>query len=169
MTVAIRPEVLPPTGLVSGTTYTFTVVATNALGSSASAPSVSVVPAGFRALPAPARLLDSRNAPTIDGQSTNTGPLRAGTTTQLTIGGRAGIPTTATSATLNVTAVNPTAPGFITVFPCGQPQPTTSNLNYTTGDTIPNAVLTSIGTAGTICLYTSATTHLIVDASGTLA
>jgi hypothetical protein len=113
--------------------------------------------------------MDTRNGPTVDGQSTNTGPLAAGSITQLQIGGRAGIPANATAATLNVTVVAPTADGYITVFPCGQPQPNASNLNYAPGDVIPNAVITSIGTAGKVCLFTSAPTHLIVDASGTLA
>lgn len=156
------------TGLTNGTSYSLRVVAINAVGDSPSSASSTAVPRAFAALPAPARLLDTRNSPTIDGQFSNTGPLPAGATLQLPVAGRAGIPTNAPAATTNVTVVNPTGPGFITVFPCGQARPNASNLNYTTGDTIPNAVITSIGTAGTICLYTSATTHLILDASGTL-
>jgi hypothetical protein len=82
--------------------------------------------------------------------------------------GRAGIPATASAATLNVTVVNPTGGGWVTVFSCGQPQPNASNLNDTTGDIIPNTVITSIDTAGRVCIYTSAATHLLVDASGSL-
>ena len=60
----------------------------------------------------------------------------------------------------------PHAPGFITVFPCGTDRPNASNLNYTTGQTIPNAVIAKIGTNGKVCIYTHATTDLIADVNG---
>ena len=58
------------------------------------------------------------------------------------------------------------APGYVTVYPCGQPVPTASNLNFVAGDTIPNAVVTSLGAGGKVCLFTFAPTHLIVDVNG---
>ncbi|MEM9517662.1 MAG: hypothetical protein AAGA42_22640, partial [Actinomycetota bacterium] len=58
------------------------------------------------------------------------------------------------------------ARGFITVYPCGTPRPTASNLNYQPGVTTPNAVLTRIGTNNSTCIYTHATTHLVIDANG---
>ena len=47
--------------------------------------------------------------------------------------------------------------------------PNASNLNYLTGDTVPNSVITGLGAAGAICIYTSAATHLIVDIAGYFA
>jgi hypothetical protein len=40
------------------------------------------------------------------------------------------VPTTATAASINVTAVTPGGSGFITVWPCGVARPLASNLNY---------------------------------------
>lgn len=72
----------------------------------------------------------------------------------------------ATAVTLNVTAVSPSDNGFVTVWPCDASTPNTSNLNFAAGQTIPNAVITRISSEGTICLQTSAATHLLVDSSG---
>jgi alpha-tubulin suppressor-like RCC1 family protein len=67
---------------------------------------------------------------------------------------------------LNVTVTGPTGPGFVTVWPCGQARPLASNLNFTAGQTVPNAVLVKLGAGGAVCLYNSATTHLVVDVGG---
>ncbi|MEO1055939.1 MAG: right-handed parallel beta-helix repeat-containing protein [Actinomycetota bacterium] len=124
------------------------------------------VAAGFEALP-PARLVDTRaDGVTIDGQHSGTGVVAAGTTIEVATLGRGGIDADATAAFLNVTAVHPEARGFITVYPCGTPRPTASNLNYQPGVTTPNAVLTKIGGNGTVCVYTHATTHLVIDTNG---
>ena len=41
-----------------------------------------------------------------------------------------------------------------------------THVNYRTGDVVPNAVLTQVATDGTICIYTVAATHLLVDVTG---
>ncbi|MFT3852149.1 MAG: S8 family peptidase [Ilumatobacteraceae bacterium] len=116
---------------------------------------------------APARLLDSRaGSPTVDGQGAGIGLRGTGWTTEVQVTGRAGIPADATAVSLNVTATEAQGSGFVTVYPCGQPLPTASNLNFKAGQTIPNAVITQIGAGGKVCLYTSAPTHLIVDIDG---
>ena len=56
--------------------------------------------------------------------------------------------------------------GFITVWPCSQPRPNASNLNYVAGQTIANNVLTSPGASSKICLFASAALHTIVDIAG---
>jgi len=61
---------------------------------------------------------------------------------------------------------NAQAAGYITVFPCGSPQPNSSNLNYNAGTTIANLVMTKIGSGGKVCIYTSAAADVIVDVSG---
>lgn len=105
----------------------------------------------------PARLFDSR-----DGA----GPRAPGSITQVQIAGAGGVPLSATGAVLNVTAVNAQAPGFMSVFPCGTPVPEASNLNYATGQTIPNAAFVRLGTDGRVCIYTFAAADLIVDVNG---
>ncbi len=44
---------------------------------------------------------------------------------------------------LNVTATNTTADGFLTVSPLGA-RPATSSLNWSAGETVPNAVITKV-------------------------
>jgi len=64
-----------------------------------------------------------------------------------------------------VTVVDPTAGGFVTVYPCGT-RPGTSNLNYTSGQTVANTVITPVSATGKVCFYADGTTHLIADLSG---
>ncbi len=116
----------------------------------------------------PVRLLETRPGatPTIDGRFSNSGSLAANTVTELAITGRAGIPAGARAVVLNVTVTGPLGAGYITVFPCDGERPNASNLNFLVGETIPNAVVVKLSAVGTICVFTTATTHLIIDASG---
>jgi len=127
---------------------------------------MTVVPPEYRPL-VPRRLLDSRTGgATDDGASQGIGLRAAGTTTELQVTGRGGVAPVAAAVVLNVTVTGATADGYVTVYPCGSPLPNASNLNFRTGDTIPNLVAAEVGVGGKVCLYTSATTHLIVDVTG---
>ena len=75
-------------------------------------------------------------------------------------------PHDAESVALNVTADAALEGGFVTVFACGSAVPNASNLNYAVGQTIANAVITRIGTDGTVCLYNFGATNLIADVTG---
>jgi hypothetical protein len=44
--------------------------------------------------------------------------------------------------------------------------PGASNLNYSAGQVVPNAVLVKVGTGGKVCLYSFAETDLLVDVNG---
>jgi len=126
-----------------------------------------LAPDAFSPLPAPQRLLDTRpGSVTADGQFAGGGVRPAGSILELVVAGRAGVPSTASSVVLNVTVDAALEDGFATVFPCDAPQPNASNLNYAAGVTIPNAVVTRIGGAGTVCLFTFGATDLIVDVAG---
>ena len=108
----------------------------------------------------PARLLDTRKpigVPTI-------GKLNAGDTLVLQVSGSGGVPSSnVAAATLNVTVTEPDGSGFITVYPCDDQRPTASNLNFVAGQTVPNLVTARLSATGTVCLFTSATTHLVAD------
>ncbi len=84
----------------------------------------------------------------------------------LQVAGEYGIPADAEMVAANVTAVTPAENGFITVFPCDEDVPDTSNVNYFTDDIVPNLVLSRISAAGTICVYTTAISDVIVDVVG---
>lgn len=116
---------------------------------------------------APARLLDTRSSgQTVDGQQRGGGPRAAGTTLEVQVTQRGGVPAGASAVVLNVTATGATRAGFVTVFPCGQPRPNASNLNYTAGQTVPNLVISRVGANGRVCFYTESATNLIADVTG---
>ncbi len=116
---------------------------------------------------APARLLDTRPAgATVDDLFEATGTVAGGSTVELQVGGRGGVAPNAEAATLNVTAVAPTGTGWVTVYPCGEPQPNASNLNVVNGVNVANAVVAQLGEDGKVCLYASVTMHLLADVSG---
>jgi hypothetical protein len=111
----------------------------------------------------PARLLDTRRSPTVDGRYSFTGRMNANVVTYLPVIGRAGIASTATTAVLNLTITDPASAGFLTAYPCGSPKPNTSNVNFTPGQTVANLSVIKIGAAGKICLVSDQPTQLIVD------
>jgi hypothetical protein len=86
----------------------------------------------------------------------------------LQVAGRGGVDADAKAVALNVTVTEASGAGFLTVFPCGVAIPTASNLNYVTGSTVPNAVISKLGTGGKVCLFAQRTTHLIVDVNGVI-
>jgi len=138
-------------GLTAGTTYTFTVTATNSIGVGvASAASNSVAPwdgAGYHPV-APSRILDSRT-PT----GSWFGQLLAGTPKELQVtglGGASNVPSAATAVVMNVTATGGTVGSFVSAWPTGATQPTSSNLNFGPGETIPNLVTVKLGTGGKV-------------------
>jgi hypothetical protein len=67
---------------------------------------------------------------------------------------------------LNVTADQPCAAGFVTVYPCGGTPPDASSLNVTAGHTRPNQAVVQLGASGRVCVTTSVQTDVIVDLSG---
>jgi len=78
------------------------------------------------------------------------------------------VPMDATAAVLNVTATETTAYGYLSVMPDGNSHPgTTSNLNFGPGQTVPNHVITPLGTNGKADIYNFAgNTHVIADLFG---
>jgi hypothetical protein len=76
-------------------------------------------------------------------------------------------PTGVTAVAMNVTAVTPSAAGFVTVWPAGEEMPLSSNLNFTPGVTIPNLVVSKLNAAGEVSFFNRAgNTHLVVDVVG---
>ena len=104
---------------------------------------------------APYRILDSRT-----GSAWGPGVARDLTLT--------GVPNDATAVVLNVTATNPTAATFATLWPSGLARPNpASNLNVVPGQTTPNLVLVGIGSNRKVSLYNDAgTTDFVVDVAG---
>jgi hypothetical protein len=112
----------------------------------------------FRAL-TPSRLLDTR---------TNGGPLGPGSVRTIKVTGKNGVPAGGVGAVvLNVTVTEPTAPGYITVYPNGQSPPTASNLNFVPGQNIANMVTAKVGVNGSVNIFNFAgNTQVLFDVVG---
>ena len=125
-------------------------------------------PSSFVSL-VPSRLLESRAGPglaTVDGLFSGLGARAGGSVTELTVAGRGGVAADASAVVLTVTATQPVAAGFVTVFPCGSPRPRASNVNFVSGATVANSVVSGVGTDGRVCLFTMVDTDLVVDVNG---
>jgi hypothetical protein len=117
----------------------------------------------------PCRLVDTRPAngpngplagPSLAVNTSRTFPLPTGT---------CNLPSTAQAYSLNL-AVVPQGPlGYLTAWPTGQPQPGTANLSAPTGQVTANAAIVAAGTNGSIDVYASNNTDLIVDVDGYFA
>jgi spore germination protein YaaH len=110
----------------------------------------------------PSRLLDTR---TGLGGSTSLG---ARQTTNLTVLGQGNVPASGVSAVaLNVTATNPTAGTYLTVFPTGGNPSGTSSVNVAAGQTAANRVIVPVGTGGQVSVINGAgTVDVVVDVGG---
>ena len=112
---------------------------------------------------APQRLLETR------GPGGIAQPIPAGTVTRVPVAGRFGVPSSAVGAALNVTASNPSAQGFITVWDCDSPRPNTSNVNFsrvTPFWAVANFTINELSSTGEICVYNSVATDVLVDVFG---
>ncbi|SDS79738.1 Polysaccharide deacetylase [Pseudarthrobacter equi] len=107
----------------------------------------------------PVRLLDTR---------TSGGPVAPRGTVSFQVGGASGIPASVAAVTFNLTVTNPTSNGFVTAYASGTTRPNASNLNYDTGQTVPNSVTVPVGADGKVTLYSESagTANLIADVSG---
>jgi murein DD-endopeptidase MepM/ murein hydrolase activator NlpD len=109
---------------------------------------------GFRSI-GPTRLLDTRSTKTR---------VKAGEIVDVATNLAAG-----EGAIVNVTGVNPTTAGFITVWPSGTPKPDTSNLNLAAGETAANLAIVGVGAGGKLSFASSMATDLVVDIMGSVS
>lgn len=107
----------------------------------------------------PCRLVDTRQTG---------GPILGGMSRSFTVPGLGGcnIPSTAGAYSLNVTVVPQGPLGYLTIWPTGQSQPTTSLLNSTDGRIKANAAIVPRGTSGAVSVYVSNTSNVILDIDG---
>jgi len=134
-------------------------------------PAAAAIPAaaagGFTGV-TPVRLLDTRNNPA--GPTGAASGCVTGNRTLRVVGPGSPAPETAAAVALNVTVVNPSVPGFVTVYPGGTPLPPASSLNYVGGQVVPNNVIAKVGGFGVVTLFASAgCPHLVVDIVGYFA
>ncbi len=76
-----------------------------------------------------------------------------------------GIAPDASGVVLNLTAVETTAPSYVSAYPCAAGLPSSSSLNVVAG-VASNAAIVTPDADGKICVFTLAETHLVVDVMG---
>src|SRR6185436_16924147 len=111
---------------------------------------------------APCRLVDTRQGL----------PLSSGTARSFPVTGVCGVPSTARAAYFNTTVVNPTAGGYLRLFPQGQGEPPTSTVSFQTGQTRANNTIMGLSTDGRVgatAYVGSGQTHLVLDVTGYFA
>jgi hypothetical protein len=123
---------------------------------------------GLYPLIAPCRLIDTRGAngplggPYLAGGQGRTIPI---------LSSGCSLPATAKAYALNFTAIprQQQPLGYLSTWPTGLPQPTVSTLNAPTGSVTANAAIVPAGTAGSIQVYASNDTDLVIDVNGYFA
>lgn len=149
-------------------TYTASLMVVNTAGSAAAVADFVVVAATatrYFTVP-PCRALDTR--------VTHQALLGQGPPLVIAIGGVCSIPVGARAVAANLTAVAPTSPGFISVYPADFAHPTVSSLNFNAGVTRANSAVLPLSTDGTARLAAVASmkagsVDLLVDVAGYFA
>ena len=126
---------------------------------------VVLPPGAARYVPlAPARLFDTRVGAGEPGPKGLVGP---DASIDIQVAGKMGIPSSAVSVVMNVTATDTVTPGFVTVYPTGIARPNTSSINnIQPGQTRPNLVTVPLGADGKVTFYSQGTVNLLADIAG---
>jgi hypothetical protein len=113
---------------------------------------------------APCRVLDTRDA-RLGGPAA----VAAGAEVEVPLAGRCGVPGSARSVAVNVTAITPTAAGHVTAYPAGRVAPRTSLLNYRPSVTRASQATLALGDGGRLTIrpvLATGSVHLVVDVAG---
>jgi hypothetical protein len=114
----------------------------------------------------PQRILDTRSG--LGRMPATPAPIPANRAIDVQVTGRAGVPASGVSAVvLNATVTEPTAAGYVTVFPTGDPLPDISSLNFVAGQTVPNLVTIALGDDGKVSVFNAnGDTDVLLDVAG---
>ncbi len=132
---------------------------------------VTAIPPGFHPI-TPTRICDTRpgNPSGLSGSALSNCEGKApgyGDVLTVQVAGLAGVPSDATAVDLNVTVVDPSSNGFLTLYPAGGTVPTTSSLNFQAGTIRSNMVFVGLSSSGQVAIYDhSSGTNLVVDVEG---
>jgi cold shock CspA family protein len=163
-----QPFSISVSGLNCGTTYLFMADAINGFGESnaggklfnTAACGTSSSATSFYTL-TPCRLVDTRNS--NDPITTNEGRT-------LFFVGTCGIPPTAKAVSFNVTAVNASADGFLSLYPASAAPPSTSTISFRQGRVRANNGIVGLSSNGAMTVYcglvSSGTVDYVVDVNG---
>jgi hypothetical protein len=116
----------------------------------------------------PCRLADTRPEFQVGPRSAPLGPDETYTLSGQGSVGNCNLPVGTAALSLNVTALDATAPTFLSLFPAGASVPVASHLNPLPGDgPVPNAVNVDLSAAGEFSIYNLAgNVNIIIDVVG---
>jgi PKD domain len=150
----------------AGTPLTLSVTETDSSGctSAAGTATVTVLPAGsavFFYTVAPCRQLDTRSG----------SPISPGGTLAVALTGTpCGIPSGATSVSVNAVVTQETGSGHLTIYPADKTQPLASTINFNAGQTRANNAILPLSSDGTggVNIYNGSggTVHVVIDVNG---
>ncbi|MGG8410474.1 hypothetical protein ACM614_29930 [Streptomyces sp. 12297] len=110
----------------------------------------------------PKRILDTRT-----GLGAAKARIGAGKSVRLKVAGVGGVPTAgATAVLVNLSAVRPTADGYLTAWPAGATRPDTAHLSFTTGRTGVNTVVLPLRDGAVDIRNSAGAVDLVADVTG---
>ncbi len=115
-------------------------------------------PGTYVAAPTPTRVLDTR-----DGTGGVSAPLGPGGVLTFR---PAGLPANTVAVALNLTAVGPSADGFLTAYPDDSNRPTVSSVDFSAGQTTANLVMVGIDNGAIDVFNHSGATDVLADLEG---
>ncbi len=100
--------------------------------------------------------------------TTSSSPIHNSKAITIQISGVDGIPSSGVEAVApNITAVDATSSGYLTLYPTGEAQPVVSNLNFVAGSTVSNRVIVKLSSTRKITIYNfSGDTNIVIDING---
>ena len=153
----------PRPRLIAAFTFAATAISSISLVSSVSVVTVAAAPA---AIGAPSRLVPVGPLRLADTRQADCGCARLDPNTiRVSLSGRPGIPSGITAAAITVTAADALVGAFVTAWPAGGARPDTSTVNVRPGHAVANSAIIPIGVDGSIDVFASVSTAMIIDVS----
>ncbi|MBR7832280.1 PKD domain-containing protein [Actinospica durhamensis] len=110
----------------------------------------------------PSRILDTNTS-----TGGHKGALTPSAPIKLKVAGVGGVPADAKAVEVNLTVAGPTKSSLVVAYPDGGSEPTVSNVNFSSGQTIANAAIVPIGSDGYIDIRTPVgSNRMVVDVDG---
>ncbi len=116
----------------------------------------------------PMRILDTRSTDNRVNAGSGGIAVPAQRVVRIPVAGQRGIPADIDAVAANITVTGSPADGYVTAYACGS-VPDASNVNFAAGVDTANAAQIPVDGTGAICLWASASTHLLIDINGVWA
>jgi hypothetical protein len=114
----------------------------------------------------PTRVVDTRDTTRLMmNLGTQGHALPAFATRTIALAGQRNIPAGASVLSVNVTAASPSGTGAITLWDCST-QPSSQSVNFRAGHTVTTSIQVQLSANGSLCMRSTATTHVIIDVTG---